>query len=252
MKPNPSKYKKIGRAELNGRLPNWTPNRKKWGMPRGQSPLDPERLLQRLLSLARINPESGCWEWMATISVGAVAKNNGIGGYGLIGTHGHMFTAHRLMYTITRGDPGDLCVCHKCDNRRCINPDHFFLGTHQENMADARRKGRLPTRTSPKPSGTTCYRPGEKRATRGFLRIRKWAKWDAKNRVVHLRVIQPGKINRTNVKLPQELIPSIRQRIAAGERVVALAKEFGVHRNTLYDLKVGRIWRSASQLDRAE
>jgi len=50
--------------------------------------------------------------------------------------------AHRAMWFARYGDPGAKFVLHKCDFRPCCNPDHLFLGTHQDNMADMMAKGR--------------------------------------------------------------------------------------------------------------
>ena len=77
-----------------------------------------------------------CWEWQA-------AKRDD--GYGCIKIAGKSVQAHRQSYTLTNGPiPDGMLVLHKCDNRMCCNPDHLFLGTHQDNTDDMIAKGRHP------------------------------------------------------------------------------------------------------------
>ncbi|MDE2104194.1 MAG: HNH endonuclease [Patescibacteria group bacterium] len=63
-------------------------------------------------------------------------------GYAQVRVHGKNLRAHRLVYKYRRGEIGDLYVLHTCDNPACINPEHLFLGTAQDNMTDLISKGR--------------------------------------------------------------------------------------------------------------
>jgi hypothetical protein len=78
--------------------------------------------------------DKGCWEYQGY-------KNQS--GYGQFAITKRNFRAHRVSYAYHLGiDPGELLVCHKCDNPCCINPDHLFLGTDKDNARDKARKGR--------------------------------------------------------------------------------------------------------------
>lgn len=109
----------------------------------------PRSVYQRLWAkVDRLHP-NGCWVWTGTV--------NG-GGYGTIGVGSRSdgtkkkVLAHRVAFEWFKGEiPEGHDVCHTCDNPRCVNPDHLFIGTRAENMQDCSRKGR-----ARKPTATHC------------------------------------------------------------------------------------------------
>lgn len=76
-----------------------------------------------------------CMEWTGTVPPH---------GYGQICIDGRQRRAHRVMAELYEGQiPSDVMVCHKCDNPRCVRPDHLFLGTAKDNARDRQNKGRF-------------------------------------------------------------------------------------------------------------
>jgi hypothetical protein len=96
-------------------------------------------LPERFDSKWKLDEATGCWLWTR-------AKVRRTHNYEqpIIGTwRSRTENAHRISWMLHRGDiPNGLHVLHRCDNPICVNPEHLFLGTHRDNMADMIAKGR--------------------------------------------------------------------------------------------------------------
>ncbi len=80
-------------------------------------------------------PESGCWLWTGTLS---------INGYGQFGDNYRTRGAHRVSYEMHKGPiPPGAYILHKCDVKSCVNPEHLYAGSAQDNRDDAERRNRV-------------------------------------------------------------------------------------------------------------
>jgi hypothetical protein len=147
-----------------------------------------------------IHDVESCWEW-----TGAMLPY-GYGGLRVSRTK--VEGAHRLAWTFRHGPiPKGLCVCHRCDNRKCVRVSHLFLGTFSENTLDMHQKGRA------------APFPPEERA-RGSAHGR--------------------------AKLTEAQVVEIRQRYAAGESLRVLGKAFNVTHVTISGVVRREFWKHVS------
>lgn len=158
--------------------------------------VDVDGLLARFR--AKVQMTDGCWWWTAAIS------DNGYGKFCV--KKPRLIDAHRLSYLISVGELLDgQVVCHRCDNRNCVRPDHLFAGTQLDNMRDMIAKGRAAV-------GAALHHPN-----------------------------QAGEANHA-AKLSEADVRNILARRAAGEKPTIIAKDYGIAYRTLWAIVTGRRW----------
>lgn len=168
-----------------------------------------------------INESTGCWLWTA-----ALMPN----GYGRLAIRADgkikSYLAHRLSYELFFGPiPVGLYVCHHCDRRGCVNPEHLFLGTQKDNIRDALAKGRLAT--------------GDRNGSR--LHPERRATGDRNGARLHPERVARGEKNHS-AKLTAASVVEARKTHESGSSYANIAKALGVDLNTVWDAVNRRTW----------
>jgi len=84
-----------------------------------------------------VDKTQSCWVWTKSTRAG----------YGQVMVDGKRWSAHRLFYTLHKGPiPDGKLVCHTCDNKLCVNPEHLYVGTHVDNNNDTYLRNRMPNK----------------------------------------------------------------------------------------------------------
>lgn len=122
----------------------------------------------------KVEKTNTCWIWIASTR----------SGYGAFKLHGKVISAHRLVWQWNYGEiPGGLNVLHICNNRRCVNPTHLYLGTHKDNVRDSIANGTHHCFTQ-----ETLSKPRERIGRTGFKGV--W--WDSHKGLWKVGVWRPG------------------------------------------------------------
>jgi hypothetical protein len=166
----------------------------------------PESTIERFWSKVNVGPPDQCWEWQAGLSLP--------NGYGVFWLNQSNHGAHRVSWTLENGEiPEGLLVLHKCDNKKCVNPRHLYLGTNLQNAQD----------TAQRNSG---YKE----------RIRQ--------RVIKTNKERPAAVaRRGNSKLSDQDVLRIRELVASGMMQKDVADMYGISRAAVCRIVRNKSWQ---------
>jgi hypothetical protein len=166
----------------------------------------PERIGKRLA----IDNESGCWNWNSPNSLAGRGRAR-------VSMGGRPMLHHRAVWTLLRGKiPQGAFLCHHCDNPRCANPDHLYVGDSKTNVRDMFERKRHWTQRDPERARILGIAMGQ---------LNTWAK-GAKN---------------PKAKLSPEQVATIKDSDVGSRQ---LGREYGVNRSTIQRIRNGTAWNS--------
>jgi hypothetical protein len=156
-----------------------------------------------------VSKTDSCWIWTGSRSKG----------YGDFTIRHVKFKSHRIAWVLATGQwpPDNLCVLHRCDNPSCVNPDHLFLGTNADNVADRHAKGR-----DARVSG------------------------DANGSRLHPERLPSG-VDHHRSKINPDKAREIRSAWRSGARQVDLALRYGLNQGTVSAICRNVIWKEVSR-----
>lgn len=155
---------------------------------------------ERFWEKVDVRGKDECWEWQARITT------SGYGQFRFDPHKSHM-VAHRASWILANGEiPEGMLVCHKCDNRKCVNPNHLFLGTQLENMRDMISKGRQNYHKIPPKKGSA----------------------------------------NGSSKLTESQVKEIKEKLKSGLSCCAIGREYGVANQLINSIKNGKFWTHVS------
>lgn len=155
---------------------------------------------EKFWSKVHFGESNDCWEWIA------YKDKDGYGNFRIKDYRGRhtMIGSHRYMYKMVVDDFNDDLLClHSCDNPPCVNPNHLWIGTNDDNIQDMIKKGR--------------------------------------NVTYHLPPMVGSK--HPKAKLDEEIVRRIKEKILSGVKQRAIAKEYDVYETVISKIKKGVLWR---------
>jgi uncharacterized protein YerC len=191
---------------------------------------------------SKIDKGDKCWEWTGSTN---------IKGYGFFHLKDRNRAAHRIAWMIRSGDiPKGMHVCHRCDNRKCVKYSHLFLGSNQDNIIDAAKKGRLHTKLTKEQVRSICSDPrkhkdigkeyGVSTAVISEIKNKKaWTHITANNTKIVVIDRSKGEGHYLS-KLTEEKVKAIRKDTRMYKEI---SKDYNVNTSTIWSVKSRRTWK---------